>query len=200
MVPVKNMGELKWYEGCHYTRKQETGTLTISQKMFGSELARRGCVTCSTSSWCKTINRRIQWGWRGETGHSASQSIVCCGCQHRRRQLRCSASCREIPCSAESCPWKATLSILEYVRGTSEHGITYQRGMSANILLEVFADADDAFSRATDRRLVSGGAIMGGSAYLCWFSRTLKCVTLSISEVDYVVAVRPPIMLARTTA
>ena len=51
--------------------------------------------------------------------------------------------------------------------------------------MEVFADADYA-SRATDRRSVSGGAIMCAGACVCWFSRTQKCVTLFTSEAEYV--------------
>ena len=64
-------------------------------------------------------------------------------------------------------------------------GITYRRGITAGISLEVFADADYA-SRATDGRSVSGGAIMCAGACVCWFSRTQKCVTLSTSEAEYV--------------
>ena len=30
MVPVKNLGELKWYSGCFYERDREAGRLTIS--------------------------------------------------------------------------------------------------------------------------------------------------------------------------
>ena len=59
------------------------------------------------------------------------------------------------------------------------------RDYSIGISLEVFADADYA-SRATDRRSVSGGAIMCAGACVCWFSRTQKCVTLSTSEAEYV--------------
>ena len=44
-------------------------------------------------------------------------------------------------------------------------------------------DADYA-SKATDRRSVSGGAVMGGGAYF-WFSRTQMCVTLSTTEAEY---------------
>ena len=39
MVPVKNLGELRWY-GCHYTREQEMGTPTISQRTFADELVK----------------------------------------------------------------------------------------------------------------------------------------------------------------
>ena len=81
--------------------------------------------------------------------------------------------------------WKAALDILEYINGTSEHGITFRRGTLSSISLEAFADADYA-SKATDGRSVSGGAIMCEDASVCWFSRTQKCVTLSTSEAEYV--------------
>ena len=81
--------------------------------------------------------------------------------------------------------WKAAFGILEYINGTSEYGITFQRGTLSGISLEVFADADYA-SKATDRRSVSGGVIMCGGASVCCFSRTQKCVTLSTSEAEYV--------------
>ena len=45
MVPVKNLDELRWYGGCHYTREREMGTLTISQEPFADELLKRFCVT-----------------------------------------------------------------------------------------------------------------------------------------------------------
>ena len=74
---------------------------------------------------------------------------------------------------------------MEYINGTSEYGITFQRGILSDISLEVFADADYA-SKATDRRSASSGVIMCGGASVCWFSRTQKCVTLSTSEAEYV--------------
>ena len=45
MVPVKHLGELKWYGGCHYNREREMGTLTISQKTLADELVKTFCVT-----------------------------------------------------------------------------------------------------------------------------------------------------------
>ena len=49
MVPVKNLGELRWYGGCHYTREREMGTLKISQKTFADELVKNFCVTSMQS-------------------------------------------------------------------------------------------------------------------------------------------------------
>ena len=80
--------------------------------------------------------------------------------------------------------WKAALAILAYINGTLDFGITYRRGTSTGISLEVFANADHA-SKATDRRSLSGAAVMCGGAYVYWFSRTQKCVTRSTSEVEY---------------
>ena len=64
---------------------------------------------------------------------------------------------------------------------TSDFGITFQRG--SGLELVAFADADYA-SKATDRRSVSGGAIMCAGPCVCWFSRTQKCVTLSTTEAE----------------
>ena len=33
-IPVKNLGDLKWYGGCRYSRDRKMGTLTISQQSF----------------------------------------------------------------------------------------------------------------------------------------------------------------------
>ena len=49
MVPVKNLGELKWYGGCHYTREREMGTLAISQITFADELVKNYSVTSTES-------------------------------------------------------------------------------------------------------------------------------------------------------
>ena len=49
MVSVKNLGELRWYGNCHYTREREMGTLTMPQKTFAAELVNIFFVTCKQS-------------------------------------------------------------------------------------------------------------------------------------------------------
>ena len=80
---------------------------------------------------------------------------------------------------------RGTVQRREPSTGTSECGITFQRGTLSGTLLEVFADADYA-SKATDRRSVSGGLNMCGGASVCWFFTTQNCVTLLTSEAEYV--------------
>ena len=49
MVPVKNLGELRWYGSCHYTREWEMGTLMISQETFVDGVVKKFCVTFTQS-------------------------------------------------------------------------------------------------------------------------------------------------------
>ena len=79
--------------------------------------------------------------------------------------------------------WETTVGILEYVFFTIDFGITFQRGKRLDLV--DYADADYA-SNATDRRPVSGGAVMCAGACVCWFSKIQKCMTLSTTETEYV--------------
>ena len=57
LVPVKSLGELKWYSGCYYERDREAGRLTISQQTYTEELGEKfdvkwgGSIPLSTT--CK---------------------------------------------------------------------------------------------------------------------------------------------------
>ena len=44
-IPVKNIGELKLYGGCRYSRDLERGTLAIFQHSFAEELVKKFGVT-----------------------------------------------------------------------------------------------------------------------------------------------------------
>ena len=177
MVPVKNLGELRWYGGCHYTREREMGTLTIFQKTFADELVKKYSVT-STQSVPLRVGIKLEEFDKDEMVENwPFRELVDIANAVRAVARYCTAP--------RAIHWKAALGILESIIGTSEDGITFQRGTLSGISLEVFADADYA-SKATDRRSVSGGVIMCGGASVCWFSRTQKCVTLLTSEAEYV--------------
>ena len=78
--------------------------------------------------------------------------------------------------------WRTSLGILGYVRRTSSLVITFQRCTLRGLSMQVFADADYS-SQAADRRLVSEGV---GGACVSWFSWPQKCVTLVMTEAEYV--------------
>ena len=109
MVPVKNLGELKWDGGCHYTREREMGTLTISQKTFADELVKKYSVT-STQSVPLRVGVKLEefnedemvenWPFRELVGSLMWLSIS------TRPDIanQCSASCCEVLYSAENHP------------------------------------------------------------------------------------------------
>ena len=74
-IRVKNLGDLKWYGGCRYSRDRKRGTLTISQQSFAEELKKfrvttvlRDLPICSPWTFREnhspniiyTVNRRNQ--------------------------------------------------------------------------------------------------------------------------------------------
>ena len=69
--------------------------------------------------------------------------------------------------------WKTALGILVYVRRTSWMCLTFQRDAVNGLSMKVFVDAD-YMSKATDRKLVSGGLVMCGGGCVPWFLRTQK--------------------------
>ena len=66
---------------------------------------------------------------------------------------------------------------------TSDYGVTFQRG--SGLELAVYADAAYA-PQETERKSVSGGAVMCGGAAIQRMSRTQKYTALSSSEAEYV--------------
>ena len=174
-IPVKNLGQLTWYGGYRYSRVRERGTLTISQQSFAEGLVKKFDVT-SVQNVPLRVGPKLDdfdedeearsWRFRKLVG-----GLMWLAISTRpdisnavRSDARCCSTPKAIHC-------KATLRILAYINGTSGFSIAYQRGTLGSVSSEVFADADYA-SKATDRRSVSGGAIMCEEACVCWFSRT----------------------------
>ena len=187
--PVKNLGDLKWYGGCRYSRGRKRGTLTKSQQSFAEELVKKFRVTFVQSVPLKVGVKLKNFDEDEETESWSFRELVG-GLMWLAISTRpdISNAVRSVAryCSApKAVHWKSALGILAYINGIYGFGITYQRGTTVGISLEFFADADYA-SRAIDRMSVSGGAIMCGGACVYWFSRTQKCVTFSTSEADYV--------------
>ena len=174
-IPVKNLGDLKWYGGCRYPRDRKRGTLTKSQQSFAEELVKKFRVT-SVQSVPPKIRVKLEEFHEDEETESWPFHELVGGLMWLAISTRpdISNAVRSVAryCSAPKVVhWKSALGILAYISGTCGFNITYQLGTTVSVSLEDFADADYA-SRATDRRSVSGGAIMCAGACVCWFSRT----------------------------
>ena len=137
MVPVKNLGELRWYGGCRYTREREMGTLTISEKTFADELVKNNCVTSPPSVPLRVgvkleefdEDEKVEnWPFRELVGSLVWLSIS------TRPDIANAVRAVARYCTApRAIHWKAALGILEYINGASEYGITSQRGTFSGI-------------------------------------------------------------------
>lgn len=189
LVPVKSLGELKWYSGCYYERDVEKGRLKISQQTYTEELAEKYGVTGGGSipipaTWklwdFDDEEPNVVFPFRELIGALLWIALL------TRPDLTNAVRAVARYCSAPKLiHWKAALSILGYAFRTSSLGISFQNGTVAGINMLVWADADYA-SRATDRRSVSGGVVMCAGGPILWHSRTQKCVTLSTTQAEYV--------------
>ena len=187
LVRINNLGEFRWYAGCHFSRDMRNGLLTISQKAFTNKIVEKlGIVSNRTIP--AVVGLKLEhfekyepegdWPFREVVG-----SLMWLANQTRPDISNAVRAVARYAYAPKSVHWGAALSILKYLRTTSDLGIIFQRG--SGLVLEVFADADYA-SKATDRRSVSGRVVMCGGAAVYWFSRTQKCVTLSTTEAEYV--------------
>ena len=66
-IPVKNLGDLKCYGGCRYSRDRKRGTLTISQQSFAEELMKKFRVTSVQSVPYKVGVKLEEFGEDEET-------------------------------------------------------------------------------------------------------------------------------------
>ena len=188
-VPVKSLGELKWYSGCYYERDREAGRLTISQQTYTEELGERFGVTGGGDVPLLSTLRlwdfdekepSVEFPFRKLVGSLLWIALL------TRPDIANAVRAVARYCSApKMIHWQAALCILGYAVKTSSFGISFQRGTVPGISMIAFADADYA-SRAEDRRSVSGGVVMCGGGPILWFSKTQKCVTMSTTQAEYV--------------
>ena len=178
-----------WYGGCRYSRDRERGTLTISQQSFTEELAKKFRVTSVQNVPLRVGLKLEEFNDDDETESPPFRELVgglmWLAISTHPNISNAVRSVARYCFTPKAIHWKAALGIVAHINGISGFGITYQRETLADVFLEVFADEDYA-SKATDKRAMSGGAIMCGGGCVCWFSRIQKCVTLSTSEAEYV--------------
>lgn len=131
MVPVKNLGELRWYSACFYERDVERGLLKISQQTYAEELAAEYGV-----EWGKSVplpasvkltefdeDEECDFPFRELVG-----SLMWLATQTRPDIANAVRAVARYCASPKTVHWKAALGILGYVRRTSWMGITFHRG------------------------------------------------------------------------
>jgi len=165
----------------------ENGFLTISQTSFIETLARRFGVT-KTSEFPAVVGANLEARMEGESSgpwayREAVGSLMWLVTMTRpdiANAVRAVARHSHNPTERH---WKAVLKIIEYLLGSKELGITYERGYGLDLVL--FTDSNYA-EKADDRRSVSGIAVLLCCAVVAWASVTQKVLAVSTTEAEYI--------------
>ncbi|CAN0036990.1 unnamed protein product [Sphacelaria rigidula] len=185
-VPHEQLGEATWYIGCAADRDWDRGTLSVTQTTFTDTLLKRfevrgyseipASVSVKlgpTTGEDKTVVRPYR---------NALGGLMCLATVTRpdvANSVRALARQSHDPCERH---WEAVMEVLKYLNETKEFGLTFKKGHDR---LSVYCDADYA-KKETDRRSVSGVAVMYDGVVVSATSRTQHCVTLSTTEAEYV--------------
>ena len=131
LVPVENLGELRWYSGCFYETDWEKGILTISQQTFAEQLANGYRVEYGRSVSMPVATRLAVFGQDEAPGNWSFRELV--GSLTWLSTQTLPDISNAVRAVARYCTtpklirWKATLVILGHVRRTISFGITFQR-------------------------------------------------------------------------
>ncbi|CAB1108324.1 unnamed protein product [Ectocarpus sp. CCAP 1310/34] len=190
-VPISNLGELRWYAGCRFSRDihVEQGTLAISQQAVAEKMVAKLDVIQNKSTLMAfgfqldesdPAEPDVDEPFRSLVGH-----LVWLASQTRPNILNAMRAVARYAHAPKMLHWHAALHVLMYVRSTASYGITFSRGTAGGVELELYVDSDFA-STATDRRSVSGAVAMCAGRCVSYLSRTQRSVTLSSTEAEYV--------------
>lgn len=188
-VPISNLGELRWYAGCRFSRDVEQGTITISQQSVAEKMVAKFGVTQNKSTPMvfglkldefDPSEPDVDEPFRSLVGH-----LMWLANQTRPDILTAVRAVARYTHAPKMLHWRAALHVLMYVRSTASYGITFSRDTERGVELELYVDSDFA-SKATDRRSVSGAVVMCAGGCVSYLSRTQRSVTLSSTEAEYV--------------
>ena len=186
-VPTTDLGELSWYAGLRFTRDRIAGTIKISQQAVAENIVAKFGVT-SNRDTPMSVGLKLEDFDPDEPNvtepfRSLVVHLMWLANNTRPDIYNAVRAVARYPTAPKWVHWLAALHIVMYVRGTSDFGITFQRGCGVDFVH--FVDSDFA-SKATHRRSVSGVLIMCSGGCVVFVSKTQLSVTLSSAEAEYV--------------
>ena len=187
--PTKDLGECTWYDGCGIERDLSAGKIRLSQQAYIGHILKRFDIRKTSdipaSPGADLGPRRDDEAEGDWPVREAIGSLMWLSTMTRpdiTNAVRAVARCAHAPSQRL---WSGVMKILEYLNGSRELAITFERG--GGLELNAFVDANYA-SAETNRRSVSGIAIMLGKAVVSHASKTQRVVATSTSEAEYIAA------------
>ncbi|CAN0007851.1 unnamed protein product, partial [Sphacelaria rigidula] len=184
--PTDNLGEVTWYMECAVDRDWDRGMLSVTQTTFTDTLLKRfevrgfSEIPASVSVKLGSTtgeDKKVSRPYRNAVGGLMWLETVTR--PDIANSVRALARQSHDPYERH---WEAVVKVLKYLNETKKVGLTFKKAHDG---LSVYCDVDYA-KKETDRRSVSGVAVMYGGVVVSATSRTPHCVTLSTTEAEYV--------------
>ncbi|CAN0514183.1 unnamed protein product, partial [Discosporangium mesarthrocarpum] len=127
MFPTKNLGELKWYTGCAFTRDRQAGKIKVTQTAYIYRICERFQSSLQTLS-------RLSQKFRALIG------VLLWVANMTRPDIANSvrALARHMLAPSKT-HWKAGLRVLKFLRKTRDWGVTFQK--TGQMRLYAYADS-----------------------------------------------------------
>ena len=166
---TNDLGELSFFTGCLFSEDLEKGRLSITQTAFIETLARHFDVT-STSLYPVSPDANLEermegescgtWPYREAVG--GPMWLVVMARPDIGNAVHAVARQSHDPKARR---WNAVVEIIQYLLGTKDLGLTFERG--SGLEMTVFADANYA-DKADVRRSVSEVAVTLAKSVVSW--------------------------------
>jgi hypothetical protein len=192
---ITMLGPISWLLGMEVNRNREKGTLALSQTTYIDSLLRKfNMIDCKPIS--VPLDPTVQLS-REQCPATAMALAEMKGIPYReliggfvwlatatRPDLAFTVCVLSRFVDNPGLPhWSAAKRVLQYLKGTRTHALTYNASDST-LGLDIFADADGM--SLENRKAVSGYAFILNGAAVSWSSKQQEIVSLSTTEAEYI--------------
>ena len=194
--PIKDLGEVSYYRGCHITRDRKARTVMFDQQRYVQtvtehfEIRKTSVIPVPTSKAAISKAEGLQNDaeiaeMRGIPYREAVGALMWVANMTRPDLAYTAHALATFGDNPGPEHWKAVMKALLYLKRTASLWVIYGGATEDNMKLSAWVDADRASCPDT-RRSVSGGAVMLGGGAINWFSRAQIITATATSESEYV--------------
>nr|KYP38726.1 Retrovirus-related Pol polyprotein from transposon TNT 1-94 [Cajanus cajan] len=182
------MGELTFFLGLQI--KQMHDGIFISQSKYCNELLKKfGMEGCKEAATPISNNCNLDLDEKGIAVDSSKYRGIIGSLLYltasRPDIMFAVCLCARFQANPKESHMKSVKRILKYLKGTTNVGLWYPKGVSLSLI--GYSDSDYAGCRL-DRKSTSGTCHLLGSALVSWHSKKQACVALSTAEAEYIAA------------
>ena len=194
--PIKDLGDISYYLGCHITWDRKARTVMLDQQRYGQTVTERFAIRKTSVIPVPTGKEPLSKAdgpqndaelaeMRGIPYREAVGALMWVANMTRPDLAFTAHTLAKFGDNPGLEHWKAVMEALQYLKRTASLGVIYGGATEDDMKLSAWADADHASCPDT-RRSVSGGAVMLGGGAISWLTWAQRITATAMSESEYV--------------